>query len=569
MKHSDISSRFSARGPEIAAMVLAVWVITATVVPNIILSFTETMGFWARVANVLLPLGVYWLLMSITCNVGKAAVLMLGFMIFAAFQLVLLYLYGRSVIAVDMFLNVVTTNPGEVGELLGNLRTVIIAVIFLYFPPLCEGASMWYHKWRLPERFVARSRKWAYGICLAGVLSLALGYTWQGYSVFKHLFPVNALYNLYSAVERTVRTNNYHATSADFSFDAIDTLPDSIAKTYVLVIGETSRADNWQLYGYKRPTASGLVNRSGLTACCRVITQSNTTHKSVPMLLSHLDATNFGDSIYCVKSIISAFREAGYATWFLSNHLRNHSFIDFFGMEADTCKFIRDDFPETTFDSELLPYLHRALVSCDKKKMIVLHTYGSHFNYVDRYPESFRRFSPDTPTDARPEHRSSLINAYDNTILATAAFLDSVIVAVDSAGGFGAMLYTSDHGEDIFDDSRNLFLHASPCPSYYQIHVPMILWMSPAYRAFRPEASANADANSRKFISSSISYFHTAIDLAGLSTPAFAPQYSIINAAYAPPAKLYLNDHNEAVPLSDCGLAEHDFIKLDSLGLGK
>ncbi len=39
-------------------------------------------------------------------------------MFFAAFQLVLLYLYGRSVIAVDMFLNLVTTNPDEVNELL-------------------------------------------------------------------------------------------------------------------------------------------------------------------------------------------------------------------------------------------------------------------------------------------------------------------------------------------------------------------------------------------------------------------------------------------------------------------
>ena len=40
---------------------------------------------------------------------------------FAAFQLVLIYLYGRGVIAVDMFLNLVTSNPGEMLELLDNL----------------------------------------------------------------------------------------------------------------------------------------------------------------------------------------------------------------------------------------------------------------------------------------------------------------------------------------------------------------------------------------------------------------------------------------------------------------
>ena len=44
------------------------------------------------------------------------------------------------------------------------------------------------------------------------------------------------------------------------------------------------------------------------------------------------------------------------------------------------------------------------------------------------------------------------------------------------------MLYLSDHGEDIFDDPRHLFLHASPVPSYYQLHIPFLIWMSDSYR---------------------------------------------------------------------------------------
>lgn len=38
-----------------------------------------------------------------------------------AFQIVLLYLFGNSIIATDMFTNLVTTNPGEAGELLSNI----------------------------------------------------------------------------------------------------------------------------------------------------------------------------------------------------------------------------------------------------------------------------------------------------------------------------------------------------------------------------------------------------------------------------------------------------------------
>ena len=55
------------------------------------------------------------------------------------------------------------------------------------------------------------------------------------------------------------------------------------------------------------------------------------------------------------------------------------------------------------------------------------------------------------------------------------------------------MLYTSDHGEDIFDDSRHLFLHASPVPSYYQLHVPFLIWMSDTYREAYPEHWQNRD----------------------------------------------------------------------------
>ena len=56
------------------------------------------------------------------------------FLFFGAFQIVLLYLFGQSIIAVDMFLNLVTTNSSETLELLDNLTPAIIAVIILYVP---------------------------------------------------------------------------------------------------------------------------------------------------------------------------------------------------------------------------------------------------------------------------------------------------------------------------------------------------------------------------------------------------------------------------------------------------
>ena len=116
-----------------------------------------------------------------------------------------------------------------------------------------------------------------------------------------------------------------------------------------MVVGETSRALNWSLYDYDRDTNPELSKIEGVTSFCHVLTESNTTHKSVPMLLSPVSAQNF-DSIYYRKSIITAFKEAGFQTAFFSNQRYNHSFIDFFGMEADTYDFIKEDSQDSQYN---------------------------------------------------------------------------------------------------------------------------------------------------------------------------------------------------------------------------
>lgn len=51
--------------------------------------------------------------------------------------------------------------------------------------------------------------------------------------------------------------------------------------------------------------------------------------KGVPLILSAASADNF-EIIYKQKSIITAFKEAGFKTAFLSNQVPNNTFTDFF-----------------------------------------------------------------------------------------------------------------------------------------------------------------------------------------------------------------------------------------------
>lgn len=138
----------------------------------------------------------------------------------------------------------------------------------------------------LSVRFIRRERRRAWVVLGAGLVSLGAAFLLdKKYEMTSDLYPVNVCYNVVLAVERNARTLDYEETSKDFTFNAATTHPTEDREIYVLVVGETSRALNWSLYGYDRETNPKLSEVSGLTAFTNVLTQSNTTHKSVPMLM--------------------------------------------------------------------------------------------------------------------------------------------------------------------------------------------------------------------------------------------------------------------------------------------
>lgn len=562
------------------------YAVIALTVPNVALCFTEHLSTWAALANTVLPFGVYMALMSISRKPGKMVWWLFPIIFFAAFQIVLLYLFGKGVIAVDMFLNLVTTNPGEAMELLDNLIPGVASVFILYLPLLILGVVSIRSKKApvLSDGFRKRCRQWAAGISVVGCGCMAMSYLSDTqhdkgehdvtseehhapqYSVLNDLYPVNVFYNLYLAVKRNNASIHYKEASARFRFDAKPSHPEDSCEVYVMVIGETARAMNFSLYGYQRDTNPRLSKTRGLVAFSDVTTQSNTTHKSVPMLLSLASASNF-ERLFHEKGILQAFREAGFHTVFLSNQRPNHSFIDFLGEQADQWLFLKTgdanqagrELAEAPgkdgnyYDADLLPILDRILARKRKKEFIVLHTYGSHFNYMDRYPREMAHFQPDTHCEAKKENRPDLINAYDNTIRYTDLVLSGVIERLSRHGGMSAMLYTSDHGENIFDDSHKLFLHASPRASEYELRVPFLVWTSQSFLHQEPAVAQALSANRHKQAQSSRSAFHTMLHIGGISTRFRQDHESLASPAYRPAPLLYLNDHNEAIPQAECG----------------
>lgn len=555
---------------------LYVYAVVALLLPNIALCYTECLTPWACGVNVLLPLSLYMLFFSVAKRPGKMIWWAFIFVFFAAFQLVLLYLFGTGVIAVDMFLNLVTTNPGEAMELLDNLAPAVVGVFVVYLPLLILGGVNIRRDSRLSVSFQQRVRHWAMQIGAIGLFCLLASYlVVDGYRMRNQLYPVNVCYNLYLAFERNAASENYREASRDFKFDARSEHSATAPEVYVMVVGETARAHNFSLYGYPRNTNPLLSKTPGIKAFPNVTTQSNTTHKSVPMLLSAASAEDF-ERLFHEKGILAAFKEAGFHTVFISNQLPNHSFIDFLGEQADEYYFLKkeDASQGNHYDEDLLQKLDEILPLADasssahyhyryRKLFVVLHSYGSHFNYQERYPRSFAYFKPDSKSEAKPENRRDLLNAYDNTIRYTDYILHGIIERLQKWEGVqtktdgvydqptSAMLYTSDHGENIFDDERSLFLHAAPKASDYELHVPFIIWTSAGFSKQYPDILKALGENRSKQVQSSLSAFHTMLGIGGIQTRYRLDEYSVASDKYHPVKLLYLDDHDEAIPQED------------------
>ena len=556
------------------------YAVVALLLPNIALCFTERLSFWACGGNVLLPLALYMWFFSIARCPGKMVWWAFIFIFFAAFQLVLLYLFGTGVIAVDMFLNLVTTNAGEAMELLDNLAPAVVGVFVIYLPLLVLGIIHIRKKYQISAAFQHHVRKWVMEVGSVGLFFLLACYVVvDDYRMRNKLYPVNVCYNLYLAFERNAASENYREASKDFRFDARSEHSATAPEVYVMVVGETARAHNFSLYGYPRNTNPLLSKTPGIKAFPNATTQSNTTHKSVPMLLSAASAEDF-ERLFHEKGILAAFKEAGFHTVFISNQQPNHSFIDFLGEQADEHYFLKKDesskkdaaSEENHYDEDLLKKLDEILPLADasssahyhyRKLFVVLHSYGSHFNYQERYPRSFAYFKPDSRSEAKSENRRDLLNAYENTIRYTDYILHGIVERLQKWEGvqaktdgvydqpISAMLYTSDHGENIFDDERCLFLHAAPKASDFELHVPFIIWTSDGFSKQYPNILKALGENRSKQVQSSLSAFHTMLGIGGIQTRYRQDEYSVASGKYHPTKLLYLDDHDEAIPQED------------------
>lgn len=530
------------------ALRLSMTLVVSLMLPVVILLFTEHNPLWISVACLLIPLGGYLIFASAARRSGVMVWLALPLIFFSAFQIVISYLFRSSVVAADMFLNLLTTNSAEAGELLSNIYPAIIFVVVVYLPLLWVAVRHIRRRITLPSSIRIRMATAGVIIALLGFGALVAGGRHRTKQVLRdEIFPANVIYNLWVAISEKSKIDNFFSTSQHFSFGAKRHHTPSAKEIYVLVIGEASRAASWQLYGYHRETNPRLSKRNDITIFSDVVTQSNTTHKSVPMILSSVHTSQHKE-LYRRKGLPTLFNEAGFTTYFLSCQSPQGAMIDH--LASDAHHIIYMDAPR--LDMQLVNTMRLALAKDNSPKLLfILHCYGSHFSYHQRYPQEFAHFTPDDDVAIHRKNREMICNAYDNSIRYTDYLLSEVISTLESQDdAITAMLYCADHGEDLFDGGRNRFLHASPTATCYQLHVASLAWFSPRYCEHYPEKPNAAELNSTA-PATTYSVFHTMADMADIVSPYIEQRASLIYQYFDSAAtRYYLNDHNRAVKIS-------------------
>jgi glucan phosphoethanolaminetransferase (alkaline phosphatase superfamily) len=296
--------------------------------------------------------------------------------------------------------------------------------------------------------------------------------------------------------------------SKGFSFGALRTQVPSEAEAYILVIGESSRPDHWGIYGYKRDTTPRLAKTDNIVVFRNVVSQSALTKLSVPLILTRGVVEDPARAAR-EKSIVSAFREVGFSTYWLSTQQRDPytGAINRYSSEAESERFF-----ERRHDGILVEQAARILADASEKRLfLVIHTLGSHYTYESRYENEFEVFSTRRGTASG---RQRLINAYDNTVLYSDFVIAQLIGALRSRPGIKALLYVSDHGENLEDDDRKLYGHF--INNEYDLPIPMLVWYSEEFSHAFPQKVSSLSENARKPINTR-TVFYSLLDVAGIT----------------------------------------------------
>ena len=352
---------------------------------------------------------------------------------------------------------------------------------------------------------------------LAVVLIFALANYTQMLFVSEHDTELGGLLQPWSYLVNTGRIISFSQNEQAEEIKLPDgKITDNEKAVVVLVIGESARKANFQLYGYKRQNNPLLSKQEGLkvyeATSCATYTTAGT--KAI------LEPQDSGDLYELLPNY--AFRTGVDVAWRTSNWGEPPIHIDEYITDDELAKQYPD--ARKGYDEILYQGLRERIESSKKNKvLIVLHTSTSHGpNYTKKYPKEFEAFKPVAKNvEEGQKDVSKLINAYDNTILYTDFLLDGLINTLRAMTDWhSAMVFISDHGESLGENK--MFMHGLPMnlAPKVQYEIPFLVWTSEGFRDYKAKDELPAVLEQHYI-------FHSVLNLLSIDSPAYDKEFDI------------------------------------------
>ena len=315
----------------------------------------------------------------------------------------------------------------------------------------------------------------------------------------------------------------------------------------VLVIGESYNKHHSQLYGYNKPTTpyqKEMAEQGCLVPFTDVVAPWNLTSFVFKHVLSLHAVGDSGE--WCDAPLFpEVFRKAGYHVTFITNQFQSkakEAVYDFSGgfflndPEMSQRQFDTRNTALYRFDEGVLNAYDELKAQNKEHNLVILHLMGSHMEYRARYPQNTRRFF--TPQNAnRPEltvKQRYILSDYDNSV----RYNDSIVSAITQRfiDKDAVVIYMPDHGEEIFDGSPFIYgrMHGANIDyrlARNEMEIPFWIWGSPLYIENHPYGwQAIRNAKDRPMMTDVLP--HLLLYLAGISTPAYRPEYNVLAPEY-------------------------------------
>lgn len=212
--------------------------------------------------------------------------------------------------------------------------------------------------------------------------------------------------------------------------------------TILLIIGESESRDYMKAFNKDYPLEttpwlSEMEQSKNFILFPNAFSIGANTVLAVSNALTEINQYN-DKKFYESCSIIDIAHAAGYKVHWYSNqgHLGSADTpVTLIANTADVAKWTKQELNQIQYDESLLDYLGE--LDTTKNNFLVVHLKGSHFNFLNRYPESFTKFG----TAGKYELELN----YANSIAYTDSVLEQIFNYAKDNLNLQAMVYFSDH----------------------------------------------------------------------------------------------------------------------------